>query len=318
MSDVGCAGILVADTFCGPMPALPREGELVAIDRMPMKVGGCAANVAIDLVKQGVAVDVAGCVGDDAAALLVTSRLAEAGVGCDRIARIATHPTSTTVILLVEGQDRRYVHSFGANAAFAVAHIDRDWVRTLKVFYLGGLLAMPGIRIGELTELLRFCREKGVVTVIDVVVPKNYRGLDELALLLPHIDYFTPNSDEAAQLTGRADPTDQLRELLGCGANTVIVTCGAAGAVAGRGRKCWRSTAYATSAVDPSGGGDAFTAGIITGILRGLEMERMLAYAAALGASAIRAVGTTDSVFTAKEAAEFDASHELAIMASEL
>ena len=63
MAEVGCAGILVADTFCGPMKRLPREGELLAIDEMPSKAGGCAANVAIDLAKQGVAADVCGCVG---------------------------------------------------------------------------------------------------------------------------------------------------------------------------------------------------------------------------------------------------------------
>jgi sugar/nucleoside kinase (ribokinase family) len=318
MADVGCAGILVADTFCGPMPALPREGELVAIDNMPMKVGGCAANVAIDLVKQGIDVEAVGCVGNDAAAHLVTSRLAEAGVGCDRIVTSSTHPTSTTVILLVEGQDRRYLHSFGANAAFTVDHIDRRWVKGLKVFYLGGLLAMPGIRIAELTELLRFCRENAVVTVVDVVVPKNYRGLEELAPLLPHVDYFTPNSDEAAQLTGRTDPMDQLREFLVRGAGTVIVTCGAAGAVAGRARQYWKSAALSVPVVDPSGGGDAFTAGIITGVLRGWEIEQMLPYAAALGASAIRAVGTTDSVFTAEEAAAFVASQTLQVSVGEL
>ena len=39
MADVGCAGILVADTFCGPMKRLPLEGELLAIDRMPSKAG---------------------------------------------------------------------------------------------------------------------------------------------------------------------------------------------------------------------------------------------------------------------------------------
>src|SRR5579864_6665058 len=108
MADVGCAGILVADTFCGPMPALPSEGEITAVDAMPIKVGGCAANVAIDVAKQGFDVEVVGCVGDDPAADLVTSRLVEAHVGCGRIIRAATHPTSTTVILLVEGQDRRY------------------------------------------------------------------------------------------------------------------------------------------------------------------------------------------------------------------
>ena len=32
MADVGCAGILVADTFCGPMKRLPQAGELLALD----------------------------------------------------------------------------------------------------------------------------------------------------------------------------------------------------------------------------------------------------------------------------------------------
>ncbi len=27
MTEVGCAGILVSDTFCGPMKALPREDD---------------------------------------------------------------------------------------------------------------------------------------------------------------------------------------------------------------------------------------------------------------------------------------------------
>ena len=27
MAQVGCAGILVKDTFCGPLPALPRPGN---------------------------------------------------------------------------------------------------------------------------------------------------------------------------------------------------------------------------------------------------------------------------------------------------
>ena len=145
MADVGCAGILVADTFCGPMKRLPREGELLAIDRMPSKAGGCAANVAIDLAKQGVATQVCGCVGADASAEVLLQSLAAAGVGCGQVQRLDSHPTSKTVILLVDGEDRRYIHVFGANAAFDIRRIRREWIDSLKVFYLGGLFAMPAV-----------------------------------------------------------------------------------------------------------------------------------------------------------------------------
>ena len=66
--------------------------------------------------------------------------------------------------------------------------------------------------------------------------------------------------------------------------------------------------------VDPSGSGDAFTSGIITGILQGWDLEKTLPYATALGGSATLAIGTTDSVFTADQAAAFVASHPMRVV----
>jgi sugar/nucleoside kinase (ribokinase family) len=321
-AEVGCAGILVADTFCGPLAALPPAGQLLSLDGMPSRPGGCAANVAIDLAKQGVRVDVAGRVGRDGGANLIVTAFAKHGIGCGRIAASDEHPTSTTVILLVRGEDRRYLHCFGANRAFTAADLPRDWLAGLKVFYLGGLLALPGLRADELLNALRFCRANGVVTVVDVVVPQGARDAMQTVLpLLPEIDYMLPNDDEAAELTGTTDPLGQVRTLLSCGAGNVIVTRGAAGAVAGSraGDTFWRIGAYSDKAViDPSGAGDAFASGIVTGILRGWEMDQTLRYAAALGASATRAVGTTDGVFTAAEAERFVAEHPLPVTSEPL
>src|ERR1051325_6012285 len=153
MAQVGCAGILVEDTFCGPIRELPKQGTLLALDDIPVKAGGCAANVAIDLAKQDITVDVAGCLGNDASAKVVVSCFEQYRVGCRRLSYTDKFPTSKTVILLIEGQDRRYLHVFGANKAFTVDHIDRDWVATLKIFYMGGLFAMPAIRTDELVDL---------------------------------------------------------------------------------------------------------------------------------------------------------------------
>jgi len=45
-----------------------------------------------------------------------------------------------------------------------------------------------------------------------------------------YIDYFLPNNDEARAMTGKDDPFDQVRALIGMGAHTVIITQGKAGA----------------------------------------------------------------------------------------
>lgn len=314
MARVGCAGILVADTFCGPVAALPQPGELLQLDDMPVSAGGCAANVAIGLARQDIDVEVAGCAGNDAAGDSLVLELQHAGVQCGRIVRSRELPTSKTVVLLVSGEDRRYLHNFGANAAFGAGDIDRDWAMSLQVFYIGGLFALPRMSTSELASLLAECREAGVVTVVDVVVPRG--GADARALdpLLPHIDYFLPNEDEARIFTGADEPLDQISSLRARGARNIIITRGAEGCLAAGDEQAWRVPAHRLTAIDPSGSGDAFTAGIITGIVRGWDLPRTLPYASTLGASAARAIGTTNGVFRGDEADAFLQSHPLDVM----
>ncbi|MFA6107846.1 MAG: carbohydrate kinase family protein [Candidatus Latescibacterota bacterium] len=313
MAAVGCGGVLVADTFCGPMQELPSEGQLLVVETMLPGAGGCAANTAIDLARQGISVDVVGCLGRDASARIVIEGLEAGGVNCSQIVQVADEPTSKTVILIVEGQDRRYIHTFGANRAFTVGHVQRSWVAGLQVFYVGGFLLLPSFRTEEFAELLRFCRSHGVVTVVDVVTPPQVRGMAGLAPLLPLIDYFLPNDDEARALTGQEDPTDQLRFLLDAGANAVVVTCGEAGSLAASRNEAWSASACPMEVVDPSGSGDAFSSGLIAGLLRGWDLPRTLQYASAVGGSAVRAVGTTPGVFTEAEAEAFLTAHPVAV-----
>jgi sugar/nucleoside kinase (ribokinase family) len=313
MVRIGCAGILVKDSFCGPLKALPRAGELVAVDPIRTSAGGCAANVAIDLRKQDLAVDIVGCLGQDAAGETLVRSLQAAGVNCDRIVYTTKYPTSETVILLVEGEDRRYLHSFGANQEFTIEHIDRDWLAGLTVFYLGGLFAMPRIDPGELLDLLTFCRKQHVVSIVDVVVPANFNRTAAMIDLLPYIDWFVPNDTEASILTGQSDPLEAIRVFEGWQANGVIVTLGERGAVAFCGAECWRCDAYSWKTIDPSGAGDAFAGGLIVGVVRGWDLPRTLIYASALGASATRAIGTTDGVLTYEAAEQLVANQPIKV-----
>jgi sugar/nucleoside kinase (ribokinase family) len=313
MARIGCAGILVKDTFCGPLQSLPAPGELVAINAFKTKTGGCAANVAIDLRKQNQAVELIGCVGQDAAGAYLARELKAAQVNCDQLIYTDEYPTSETVILLVEGEDRRYLHSFGANQAFKVSDIDRDWVAALDLFYLGGLFAMPGIVADELGALLAFSRKQNVTTVVDLVLPTDFRRAGEVERLLPQIDWFLPNDAEAAALTGKANPLEAIRVLRSWGGRDIIVTLGERGAVAVFGNECWRCNAYPGRTIDPSGAGDAFAAGLIAGLANGWAFPQSLQYASLLGASATWMVGTTDGVITKAQAERTMAEQPVAI-----
>ncbi len=314
MARIGCAGILVKDTFVGPLQALPRQGELVAIEGMKTRAGGCAANVAIDLQKQNLTVDLVGCLGRDAAGEILLKELQKSQLNCDQLVYTTEFPTSETVILLVEGEDRRYLHAFGANKAFTVRHINRDWLAELDVFYLGGLFAMPGIVADELLALLTFAREQKVITVVDVVLPTNFQHAGEMNKLLPYVDWFLPNDGEAAVLTGRKDPAEAISVLRSWGAEGLVVTLGEQGTIGVLGNEQWRCNTYPWPTIDPSGAGDAFASGLITGIADGWDFPRSLAYASALGASATQAVGTTDGVLTRVQAEHLIAKQPLTVI----
>src|SRR6059036_2960237 len=117
--DVICLGILVADIFASPLESLPAAGQLGLTDRFLLGAGGCATNTAACLSRLGRKVRVLGKVGDDLFGNFVLADLERLGVDTSSVSRSHSQPTSSTVIINVHGEDRRYIHCIGANADFS-------------------------------------------------------------------------------------------------------------------------------------------------------------------------------------------------------
>jgi sugar/nucleoside kinase (ribokinase family) len=135
---VVCAGVVVADHLCTPIDHLPRAGELVAADDLVLNIGGCASNAAVDLAKLGVRAALCGRVGDDVFGRFVAETLSVNGVDVRGLTVDASRATSQTLILNVKGEDRRFIHSFGANAGLTAADLDAALESPPRVLYVGG------------------------------------------------------------------------------------------------------------------------------------------------------------------------------------
>jgi sugar/nucleoside kinase (ribokinase family) len=294
------------------MDRLPDEGLLVAVDAMHLVTGGCAANVAVCLARQEVPVSVVGRVGDDYWGRFIREDLTARGVDTAEIRVSPEHQTSQTMILLCKGQDRRFVHTFGANRAFRAEDVNRDLLRGASVFYLGGYLILPSLLPDDLAGLFRYCRENGIRTVLDVVVPSGFRYGGELESVLPYTDVFLPNNDEAEVLTGEPDPARQAAALRGRGVETVVITMGGDGLLFAHADGVGRARPFPSEVVDQTGAGDAFCAGFIAGMVRGMDLPGCVRYGSALGASCIRSFGPYN-VFSAEEAKRFLAANPLEI-----
>ena len=282
-------------------------------DRLELTIGGCAANVAVDLAKLGLAASIGGRVGDDVLGRFVTESLTAQGVDCGTVTVSETAQTSGTLVVNVAGEDRRFIHLLGANAEFTGREINEAVIRESRAVYVGGFglnLALSGENVAE---VFRVARAAGAITVLDVVVGDPQLLPPMLEAALPETDLFLPNADEAAAICGVSDPREQARHFRNLGAGTVVVTQGGGGALLMSGEETLVADAFAVECVDGTGGGDAFVSGYLHGLLKGAAARECLAYGSAMGASCVRAMGATTGVYNAEELEEIVARHELVV-----
>lgn len=313
-----CAGILVADLFVPPLFHLPAAGEILVTEDFLMDCGGCAANVATCLANLGIRSEAVGKVGNDHFGDFINQSLRAKGVGTRGITSSGAHSTSKTIILPVTGEDRRYIHTVGANADFAVRDIDRAAVSSATVFYLGGFGVLPRLQSAELVDLFQFAQAQGTLLVLDVVVPVSVEPglLASLMEVLPQVDVFMPNEQEAFALTGETEPRRQAERFLAAGCGSVIITRGEHGALLMTPGETVEMPAFPVDVIDPSGAGDAFTAGFILGLVEAWSTQDSLQFACAIGASACTQLGCTTGVFTRVEAEAYVQAHPLPFLGS--
>ncbi len=296
-SKILCVGDIVVDLFVHPVHRLPEPGELVMTDKIEVFPGGNALNTAIALRRRGEEVAMAGSVGGDALGGLLLDQLEALGLDCQGVSTEPSTTTATTVLFRVKGQDRRYVHSLGVAADFDGKQVPWDLIPREGIVLIGGYLKLAAWDDVTLIGFLRQARKQDCVTVLNVCFAED-GGVDpkRCLSLLEHVDVFAPNEDEARAIAGQVELKKQAMVLHEAGAPCVIITRGEQGVYAYDGERIIERDVFPVSVVDPSGCGDCFTAGMVSGLRRGWDLERVLEFGCAVGALGATAMGCTNGV----------------------
>jgi len=146
-----------------------------------------------------------------------------------------------------------------------------------------------------------------------VVTPGKADYLPWLEPVLPEVDYFLPNDHEGQLITGLSSPLEQARLFRDLGARHVLITQGDKGTLWLGDNLHLEADIFRVPFVDGSGSGDAFAAGLILGLLENRPPVETLTLASAVGASCVRALGTTQGVFTRAELDAFLAGNRLTV-----
>jgi fructokinase len=288
-----CLGEALVDLVCErPVAALADADAFVP------HPGGATANVAVAAARAGADVALAGGAGDDAWGAWLYERLGREGV---RLDDFHLRPGQQTAVAFVAadaaGEPSYAIYGEGIEAAVAALGEDaeRAAARAGAFFFASNTL------VGEPERAITLAARRAALHAgRPVVFDPNLRlhrwrdeqAAAELAGACVEDAFLCKcNADEAARITGCAEPTDAAQALLARGARHAVVTIGAAGAVlAGPHGMRHRAAGVPAEVVCTTGAGDA-VAGVLLAALADADYDaavlpRALDAAMAAGARA--------------------------------
>jgi sugar/nucleoside kinase (ribokinase family) len=288
---------MAVDIFSSPVPRLPSPGDLVLSETIEFFPGGNALNAAVALLRLGESVSFFGVLGTDSLGDLLVRQLEALGLDLRGVHREPGGATPATLIYRREGEDRRFLHALGVAERFSGENFPLELIPQGGVVLAGGYLKLPDWGDRALGRVLHAARERGCRVVLNVCVPRGGRtDPGRLLRVLPMVDVFLPNEDEALALTGEEHVAAQARRLRNAGARLVIITRGPRGLYAENGEQIVEMGAYSVPTVDPSGCGDCFAGGVAAAVLHQWDTVRTLKFGSAVGALGATALGCTAGV----------------------
>jgi sugar/nucleoside kinase (ribokinase family) len=249
-----------------PNAKLPITGHRV----LP---GGQVAAALFGCTRFGLRCEYLGAFGHDEHGRLVRDTLKKGGVGIEH-APVREVPNRHALIVLDEQTgDRTVLWERDPALALAPGDLQPELITRARLLHVDNVdeeAAIAAARIALASGLQ-------VTTDIDRVTERTPELIQ--AATCPIFAEPIP-----AALTGERDPEDALRALRERHAGLLCVTLGRRGALLLDGDTLHHQPAFDVKAVDTTGAGDIFRAGLIYGLLRGYSSPAMLLFATAAAA----------------------------------
>jgi sugar/nucleoside kinase (ribokinase family) len=198
------------------------------------------------------------------------------------------------VLVRADGE-RAFLHSTGADGTLAAGELDEAFLYAGRALHLAGALVMDTLDGEPTAGILAEAKRRGLFTSLDPAWDPTGRW-SRLEPCLPHVDLAVPSLGEAQAVSGEQEPARVAAWWRARGVKEIALTMGPDGCYASGDGFEGHVRAPAVQAVDGTGAGDAFAAGLLYGKLAGWSFEDAVKLANAAGALATTAVGASEGV----------------------
>lgn len=246
------------------------------LDETKMKVvpGGSCANTIVGTAGMGAKAAFIGKVGNDK-----YGDLYETTMRNDLVSPILSRAemiTGSAICLVTPDAERTFVVHLGAATSMDEMEPSLDEIKKAKILHVEGyMLDSVALRLVAL-KAMKIAKENGVKISIDLADPGVVkRNLLEIRKIVKDYgDIVFANEMEAESFTGM-NAEKAVHDLAdGHGVGIAIVKTGSKGSIIKQNGKITIVEGYKANAVDTTGAGDMYAAGVLYGISQGWELDK--------------------------------------------
>ena len=304
MWDVICLG----DLFVDLIPHSQCNGDWLY---MP-SAGGAPGNVAAGLAKLGLQALMVSRVGDDAFGRLLIAALLGHGVDVLGIVQSRTEQSGLSIVTLDDSGDRSFMfyHDKPADQHIRAEDIAPEWFRQSKMLHVGILTLASPVSAAAQRKAMDLADAHGLSISCDVnfrpsMWDSELRMLEAGREVIGRSSIVKVSEEELRSLHPGEDDDFAVAALWHDRLRYLSVTRGAGGAILYTREGKFECAGFRVNALDTTGAGDAYTASMLSGVLRDVDPPQLVRMACAAGGLAASRKGAMGSLPTMEEVAAF-------------
>jgi len=252
-----------------------QKAILSGLDGQPVNrcSGGSACNTVVGVADFGGTAAYACKVGNDDIGKHYVAELKELGIDCHVPPNEGD--SGTCVVLITPDAQRTMLTHLGASTGLSPSDVNANDIGRAQYIYVEGyLFSSPDTKAAAL-KAIEVAKQQGVQVALTVSDPFLISMCkDEFwDLIRGPVDLLFCNIEEARALTGAYDPVECARVIHKHAAN-VALTLGRDGSLIMHGGETFPIEGVAVEAVDTTGAGDMYAAGVLYGVTNGLSWKQ--------------------------------------------
>ncbi len=288
-----------------PVSEFPTPGRDGLTETVKVEMGGAVVNSAIVIDNLGQRTGLLGCVGKDVWAEQIAQEIAQTNINQKNVHVKPESTTGLTFIIVTPDGERTMFSYRGANIQLEIQDIDEDAFKDIAILHISGYALLEPPQKNAVWRAVEMAKKYGAQISLDTGLEPAIQSPRDVRRLLHELTICISGPQEISALLDSTSPEEAADLLLLSGIRLAAIKLGEKGSFIADDKDQFFYPSFPVDAVDTTGAGDSFTAGLLYGWTHGLSLSASGALASALGALAASVYGAGFSLPSKQKVLDF-------------